>query len=128
VNSVLVLLDNLSKLKNIEIDMRFISQNEGIMGMPPADGAPPPPRKPHTIGYDPQFKIQAIFDRDNSEIPPSMMVKSEVQIYINLPNDPVSDVDRFDPLVHLELEQPKKEWTEDKDPNEEDEPVKPFVR
>lgn len=57
------------------------------------------------------------------------MIKSEVPWYLNIPSDPIPDVERFDPLVHLEIEVPKPEVPEDqKDPNEEDEMSKPFIR
>ncbi len=57
------------------------------------------------------------------------MIKSEVPRYLNIPSDPIPDVERFDPLVHLEIEVPKPEVPEDqKDPNEEDEMNKPFIR
>lgn len=129
VNSVIKLLRQLSYLKDIEVDMMFISANEGMLGMAIQEGNIQVSKRPTIIGPDPLFKIQGLYDRDNSDIPLSMMIKSEVPRYLNIPSDPIPDVERFDPLVHLEIEVPKPEVPEDqKDPNEEDEMSKPFIR
>ena len=58
-----------------------------------------------------------------------MMIRAEIPRYLNLPNDPIPDVERFDPLVHLEIEVPRHDIPDElKDPNEEDEASKPYIR
>lgn len=81
------------------------------------------------IAPDPLFRIDGKFDWENNEIPDSMLVKVEVPKYLHLPHDPVPDYERFDPIVHLELEEPKIESKEDeiKDPNEEEVDQWPFI-
>lgn len=57
------------------------------------------------------------------------MIRAEIPRYLNLPNDPIPDVERFDPLVHLEIEVPRHDIPDElKDPNEEDEASKPYIR
>jgi len=66
------------------------------------------------------FIIDGKFDRDGNDIPESMLIKVEVPRFIQIPNQQHRDLERFDPIVHLELEEPMKEEDEERDPNEEE--------
>lgn len=57
VNSVIRLLGQLNQLKDVEVDMSFISANEGIMGMQLQEGNIQVAKRPTFIGPDPLFKI-----------------------------------------------------------------------
>lgn len=92
--------------------MDFSSANEGLIGGL-QEGNIQVQKRNYSLQPDPLFKIEGKLDREGTDIPKSMIYKAEVPKFYNDPHNPVPDYERFDPIVHLEMEQPKKQMTEE---------------
>lgn len=87
--------------------MTFSSANEGLIGNI-QEGNIQVQKWNYSLQPDPLFKIEGKLDREGTDIPKSMRYTAQVFKFYHDPHNPVPDYEWFDPIVHLEMEAPKK--------------------